>query len=49
MDIVKSLGDYYLSLGAYDDAARAYEKALEKGFDSAYVDSLRNRYPQLKR
>ncbi len=48
LDIVKSLGDYYLSLGAYEEAARTYEKALEKGLDSAYVDSLLSCHPQLQ-
>ena len=48
LHIIQWLADYYLQQGQYDDAARAYEKALEKGLDSSYVDSLQQRYPQLR-
>ncbi len=46
--IIQWLADYYLQRGRYDDAARAYARALEKGLDSAYIDSLQERFPQLR-
>lgn len=48
LDFVKALGDYHLSAGAYEEAAEAYRRALQKGLDSMYVKKLIEKYPQLK-
>lgn len=44
---VAMLGDWYLEARDYDRAASAYRRALEKGLDSGYVTTLRQRFPQL--
>jgi len=44
---IRELGDYYLSLHDYEQAAKAYRRALDRGLDSAYVANLRRLYPQL--
>ncbi len=45
----KELGEYYLNLGNYNDAALVFKDAIKnKGLDSLYVDSLKGKYMQLK-
>ncbi|MFH2050030.1 MAG: hypothetical protein ABIJ12_11345 [bacterium] len=45
----REMGKYYLNLGNYKDAALVFEDAIKyKGLDSLYVDSLKEKYPQLK-
>ncbi|MEA2031093.1 MAG: tetratricopeptide repeat protein [candidate division Zixibacteria bacterium] len=45
---LKELGINYLREGNYIRAREIFSEALEKGLDSAYVDSLQVRFPQLK-
>ena len=42
------LGDNYLEKGYFDRAARAYQRALQTGLDSSYLEKLIEKYPQLK-
>ena len=43
------MGEYYLSLGNFNDAARVFNDAIKnKGLDSLYIKSLKTKYPQLK-
>jgi tetratricopeptide (TPR) repeat protein len=45
----RELGEYYLNLGNYKDAALVFKDAIKnKGLDSLYVDNLKGKYPQLK-
>ena len=44
---IQELGDYYLSLGNFKKAGKAYKRALDAGLDSAYVISQRAKYPGL--
>ncbi|MEW6411157.1 MAG: tetratricopeptide repeat protein [Candidatus Zixiibacteriota bacterium] len=40
-------GDTYLKRGLFDLAAKSYSFALDRGLDSSYVASQRQRFPQL--
>lgn len=49
LEYSKEMGEYYLSLGNFDDAARVYNDAIKnKGLDSLYIKNLKAKYPQLK-
>jgi len=47
--VVKELGDHYLGNGEYAKAAEAYELAIQRGLDSAYVVQLKATHPGLRR
>ncbi|MFH1373451.1 MAG: tetratricopeptide repeat protein [bacterium] len=47
--IFRETGDSYVVAGAFQQAARAYIYAVDRGLDPAYVDSMRAKYPQLRR
>ncbi len=47
--IFREAGDSYVTAGAFQQAARAYIYAVERGLDPAYVNSMRAKYPQLRR
>jgi tetratricopeptide (TPR) repeat protein len=46
--VFQKLGDYYLSKSEFQKAAETYAVALQRGLDSAYVNALVDKYPQLK-
>ena len=48
-DYFRQAADAYLEKSAFDQAARAYDYAIRRGLDSAYVKELETRIPQLKR
>jgi len=48
-DYFRQAGDAYLSKRAFNQAALAYEYAIKRGLDSAYVNALKDKFPQLKR
>jgi len=45
----RDVGDYFLTIGQFEAAAKAYHRALEKGLDSSYVLGLLSKYPELQR
>lgn len=47
VQVLQKLGNYYLQQGQYRPAAETYQRALQKGLDSAYVNQLTETYPQL--
>lgn len=46
-EILKTLGNYYLSVQDYQNAARAFERALDKGLDTGVVKAIVNQHSQL--
>ncbi len=46
-DAVKELIEHYLSVGKYDSAAVAIDRAHRRGLDSNYISQLRRAHPQL--
>ena len=48
VQFIQKLGDYYLQKGEYQLAAETYERALQKGLDSSYLEKLIEKYPQLR-
>ncbi|MEW5993717.1 MAG: hypothetical protein AB1744_04890, partial [Candidatus Zixiibacteriota bacterium] len=49
VDILKALGDCYVSYREYERARKVFDVALHRGLDSAYVEQLAERFPQLRR
>ena len=47
MQVLRQLGDYYLSHGEFEQASLAYQQALAKGLDSAYVRDIQSANPAL--
>ena len=45
---IKTLASLHLERGDYPRAGEVYKLALKRGLDSAYIDSLQERYPQLR-
>ena len=48
-DLFRSMGNNYVKMGHYAEAARAYEFALQRGMDSAWLIEQRAKYPRLGR
>ena len=48
-DYFHQTGDAYLAKKAFGHATRAYEYAIERGLDTAYVIGLKEKFPQVKR
>jgi tetratricopeptide (TPR) repeat protein len=48
-DYFRQAGDAFRERQAFDQAAVAYQYAIDRGLDSAYVDGLKEKFPQLKR
>lgn len=47
--VIREVGDYYLSRKEFAQAADAFRRSIKKGLDSAYVQQLMARYPDLRR
>jgi tetratricopeptide (TPR) repeat protein len=47
VQVLQKLGNYYLQKEKYQLAAKTYQRALQKGLDSAYVNQLTEKHPQL--
>jgi len=46
--LLKELGDFHLSRQRFRHAATAYQRAMQKGLDSAYVTKLAEQHPNLR-
>jgi len=44
---IEKLGNYYVQQGQYQLAAETFQRALQKGLDSTYVNQLTEKHPQL--
>lgn len=48
LELLKRVGEYYLKLSDYHNAAQAYQRASAQGLDSTQLTSVLNKYPQLR-
>ncbi len=49
LEYSREMGEYYLMLGNFNDAARVFNDAIiNKGLDSIYINDLKEKYPQLR-
>jgi tetratricopeptide (TPR) repeat protein len=48
LELLKRVAEFYLKVGEYGKAAETYQRALQKGLDSSYVETLIQQHPQLK-
>ena len=45
---LRELGEYYLEKGSLERARKFFSLAIDKGLDSAYVEDLNSRHPELQ-